>query len=169
MTDKLAGKPMYEMTLLVSADGKSLDVAFQDLSGAKAAMWKQVSTRVGAAAPGAHAVSGSWKTNSIPGASDEGTVITYHMTADGLQMRYNGMSYDARFDGKQVLTANDPGKTLVSLRRIAENVIEETDTRNGKVTDVMRMTVAPDGKSMSVVDKDPSRDTTMSFTMTRQP
>jgi hypothetical protein len=169
ITDKLAGKAMYEMTLRVSADGKTLDVAFQDLSGAKAAAWKQVSTRVAPPAPGAHAISGSWKTSGIPGASDEGTVIAYHMTADGMQMHYNGLSYDARFDGKPVPTANDPGKTLVSLKRISENVVEETDTREGKVTDILRMTVAPDGKTMTVVDRDPAHDTTMSFTMVRQP
>jgi hypothetical protein len=169
MTDKLGGKIMYEMTFSVSADGKTLNEVMKDLSGAKVATWNQVSSRVGPGAPGSHAVAGSWKMDKMPGASDVGMVITYHETADGLQMHYNGASYDARFDGKPVLTANDPGKTLVSLRRISERVIEETDTRGGQVTDVTRMTVSDDGKTMAVVDKNRTSDLTMSWTMTREP
>ena len=169
MTDRLAGKTMYEMTFSVSADGGTLNEVMKDLSGAKVATWNQVSSRVGPGAPGSHAIAGSWKMDKMPGASDVGMVITYHQTDDGLQMRYNGASYDARFDGKPVLTANDPGKTLVSLRRISEREIEETDTRGGQVSDVIRMTVSEDGKSMSVVDQNRANDMTMSWTMTRQP
>jgi len=169
MTDKLGGKPMYEMTFTVSADGRTLNQVMKDMSGAKVATWNQVSSRVGPGAPGSHAMAGSWKMDKMPGASDVGMVITYHQTADGLQMQYNGASYDAKFDGKPVLTANDPGKTLVSLKRISDRVIEETDTRGGVVTDVTRMTVSEDGKSMSVVDQNRPSDMTMSWTMTREP
>ena len=84
-------------------------------------------------------------------------------------MQYNGASYDAKFDGKQVLTKNDPGKTMVSLKRISDHVIEETDTRDGKVTDITLMTVSADGASMTVVDKDMINDMTTSFVMKKLP
>jgi hypothetical protein len=168
-TAKLGAKTLYAMKYVVSADGKTLNLAFRDMSGAKVATWSQVSTRVADAPAGAHAMSGSWKTDKVPGASDVGTIISYHETADGLQMHYNGMSYDAKFDGKPVLTANDPGKTYVVLKRVSDTVIEETDTRAGKVTDITRMTVSADGKSMTIVDKDQAHGATMSWTMDRQP
>lgn len=169
MSARLGGKTMYEMTFRVSDDGRTLNEVMKDMSGAKVATWNQVSSRVGPGAPGSHAIAGSWKMDKMPGASDEGMVITYHQTADGLQMHYNGASYDARFDGKPVLTANDPGKTMVSLKKIADNIIEETDVRDGQVTDVTRLTVSPDGKSMTVVDQNRTNDMTMSWTMTRTP
>jgi len=168
MTNKLAGKTMYEDTMSVSADGKTLTYAMKDMSGAKVATFTQNSSRVAQGASGSHAVAGSWKAEKVPDASDTGTTVTYRMTGDGMHMEYNGQTYDARFDGKAVLTMNDPGKTWVSLHRISDNVIEETDTRDGKVTDITRMTVAPDGKSMLVVDKDQLRDSTITFTMNKQ-
>jgi hypothetical protein len=168
LTNKLAGRTIYEDTMTVSPDGKTLSEAFKDMSGAKAATFSQSLTRVGAGTASSHAVAGSWKIDRVPDASDSGTTVTYRMTADGMQMNYNGQTYDAKFDGKPVLTANDPGKTWVSLKRISETVIEETDTRDGKVTDITRMTIANDGKSMAVVDKDQLRDTTVTYTMNKE-
>jgi hypothetical protein len=169
VTDKLGAKAIYETTYSVSADGKTLNQVLKDMSGAKVATWSQLSSRVAAGPPGSHALAGSWKMEKMPGASDIGMTITYQETPEGLQMHYNGMSYDARFDGKPVPTANDPGKTLVALRRISKDVIEETDTRAGAVTDVMRMTVSPDGKTMSVVDNNRTGDMTISYTMSKSP
>ena len=49
------------------------------------------------------------------------------------------------------------------------SVIEETDTRDGKVVDIYRMTVSADGKTMTVVDKDVRRGTTSQYKMVKQP
>ncbi|HEX4585671.1 MAG TPA: hypothetical protein VH183_12650 [Burkholderiaceae bacterium] len=67
------------------------------------------------------------------------------------------------------LIANDPGKTWVSLKRISNDTIEETDLRNGKVTDVIRSGVSADGTTMTVVDDDKAHETTVQFKMTKQP
>jgi type V secretory pathway adhesin AidA len=125
--------------------------------------------RVAAGAPGSHAISGSWKAEKVSNFSDVGATVTYKMTGDGLQMSWNGQSYDAKFDGKQYLTANDPGKTWVSLKRISNNTIEETDTRDGHAVEVYKMTVSADGKTMAVVDKDIRRGTTTRYEMLKQP
>jgi hypothetical protein len=169
ITDKLAGKPMYEMRLAVSADGKTLNELIKDLSGAQAATWYQVASRVAPGAAGSHAVAGAWRLRKVPGASEVGTVITYRMTADGLQMRYNGATYDARFDGKPVLIASDPGRTSVALKRISEREIEETDTRGGAVTDVIGLTVSADGRTLSVVDRNRGSGQTLSWIMDKLP
>jgi len=47
--------------------------------------------------------------------------------------------------------------------------IEETDHRNGKVASIIRMTVAPDGKSIKVDFTDKLRNTTTTYTMDKQP
>ena len=46
-------------------------------------------------------------------------------------------------------TAGDPGKTMVSLKRIDARTIQETDAREGKVTDVIVSKVSADGKTMT--------------------
>jgi hypothetical protein len=166
---KLDGKPANSDSMSVSADGTTLTETFRDMSGSQTVTGTQVSKRIAPGAAGAHAISGSWKTEKVPEISDAGATTTYKMTSDGLQMSWNGQSYDAKFDGKKYLTANDPGKTWVSLRRVSDRVIEETDTRDGKVVDVYRMTVSADGKTMTIVDKDVRRGTTSQYTMVKQP
>jgi hypothetical protein len=166
---KLAGRLIYEDKVVVSADGKTLDDNFLDHSGAKDAVFDQVSLRVAAGAPGAHAISGSWRLSKVPEASDVGITLTYQMSSDGLQMSSNGQSYDAHFDGKPVPVLNDPGKTTVTLKRLGERVIEETDWRGGKVNDVVRITVSADGGSLEVVDKDQLHDAVTTYTMKKQP
>jgi len=167
--NKLKGKLMSSDTASVSADGGTLTDVFKDYSGAKEVTGTQTSKRVAAGPAGAHALSGSWQVQAIPDLTDNGMTVVYKMTGDGLQMSMNGQSYDARFDGKKYPVANDPGKTLVALKRVSDTVIEETDTRDGKVTDITRLSVSADGKTLTVVDNDQLRGTTMEFKMLRQP
>ena len=69
--------------------------------------------------------------NSI---SDNGLTVTYQGTEDGLKMSDpNGESYEAKFDGKDYPVQGDPGHTMVSLKRIGNDTIEETDKRDGKM------------------------------------
>jgi hypothetical protein len=169
LTNKLAGKATLSGTLSVAPDGSTLTETYTDTSGSQAATFKQVSKRAAAGPAGSHAISGSWNIDKVPELSDTAATVTYKMTADGFQMQWNGESYDAKFDGKKVLTANDPGKTWVSLKKISNDTVEETDSRGGKVTDVIRMTVSSDGKTMSVVDEDKAHGTTMQYKMSKQP
>jgi hypothetical protein len=167
-TVKKGGKVIGTDTISVSADGKTLTEKFVDYSGAQAATGTSTSSRLTAAAPGAHAVSGTWQPAAFSNPSDTLITVKYESTPDGLKMQWNGQSYDAKFDGKEYPTRNDPGNTMVSLKRIDANTIEETDRRAGKVTDVIRSTVSADGNSLSVVDTMPVRGTTMSYTMVKQ-
>jgi hypothetical protein len=168
-TAKKGGKIIATDTLTVSADGKTLTEKFVDYSGAQAASGTATSSRLTAGAPGSHVVSGTWKQAAFSDASDTLMTVKFQSTADGLKMQWNGQSYDAKFDGKEYPTLNDPGNTMVSLKRIDANTIEETDRRGGKVTDVIRSTVSADGKTLSVVDTMPTRGTTASYTMVKQP
>lgn len=169
ITNKLGGKVIQSGTAAVSADGSTLTESYKDMSGSQVATFQQVSKRAKPGPAGSHAISGEWKIDKLPELSDTASTVMYKMTADGFQMQWNGQSYDAKFDGKQVLTANDPGKTWVSLKKISNDTVEETDSRDGEVTDVIRMTVSADGKTLTVVDDDRAHGTTMKYKMAKQP
>jgi hypothetical protein len=49
-----------------------------------------------------------------------------------------------------------------------ENTIEETDKREGKVISVARISVAPDGKSMTIAVNDKLQGTTSRFVAEKQ-
>jgi hypothetical protein len=135
-----------------SEDGKTLTTEFSFItdSGQKGS-GKYDSARVGTAPAGANKISGEWQPGKLEGASESITVVTYKATDDGLSMSDQiGDSYTAKFDGKDYPYKGDPGITTVSLKKIDANTIEETDKRNGKVIAVIRLTVAPDGQTLSV-------------------
>jgi hypothetical protein len=150
-----AGKKFSERTLTVSADGEAMTEDWVSYQGPTPAPAKFAYTRVTAGPAGAHPVSGSWKQDTKNSTmSTDLVTVTYQQTADGLKMSVpTGQSYDARFDGKEYLTAGDPGKTMVSLEKLGPKKIRETDKRNGQITDVITMEVSADGHTMHVVDE----------------
>ena len=166
---KKEGKVMYTDTATVSSDGNMLNDKWTDTTGTQAVTGEATSKRVAAAPSGAHAVSGSWRTEKLSNISNNGLTVTYQGTENGLKMSdQNGNSYDAKFDGKDYPINGDPGHTMVSLKRIGSDTIEETDKRDGKIVGVFRMTVSQDGKSIQAQYNDKQHGTTMSFTMEKQ-
>jgi hypothetical protein len=166
MSTRAAGKLWAERTYTVSADGKTMTEEFVSYQGPSPGKGKLNYTRVAAGPDGTHALSGSWQSVAT-GSSMSGNLltVTYAETADGLKMTTpTGQSYDAKFDGKEYLTAGDPGKTMVSLKRLDARTIRETDTRDGKVTDVSVYKVSADGKTMRVVDEDKQHGTKLTYT-----
>ena len=114
-------------------------------------------------------MSGSWRTEKVNSVSDNGLTITYQGTENGLKMSdQNGNSYDAKFDGKDYPINGDPGHTMVSLKRVATDTIEETDKRDGKVVGVFRMTVSADRKSIAAEYNDKEHGTKTSFMMEKK-
>ncbi len=169
LTEKKDGKTMFTGTDTVSADGTTLTTKFTDQSEDKPVTGEVTSTRVSKGPEGSHAVSGSWRTQKVNSISDNGLTVTYEGTRDGLKMSDpNGESYDARFDGKDYPVQGDPGHTMVSLKRIGNDTIEETDKRNGKVVGVAKMTVSSDGKWITVEFTNKERGTTTTFKMEKQ-
>jgi hypothetical protein len=168
-TRKKAGKVMGIVESSLSADGNMLTEEWMDYTGEKAAKVTTVSKRLSAGPAGAHAISGTWQQEQFQEASNSMVTVKYESTADGLKMTWNGQTYDAKFDGKEYPIKNDPGNTVVSLKRVNAKTIVETDRRDGKVTDVIRMTLSADGKNLSVEDADPIQNTKTSYSMTKQP
>lgn len=165
ITDKMGGKVVATNKLTTSDDGKILTTDWKTISAnGKESGGRFDSERVTDAPAGANRVSGEWRpvrTNT----SEDIVTVTYQVTADGLAMSDpTGDSFNAKFDGKQYPFKGDPGITGVSLKRIDENTIEETDIRKGEVITVARMTVDPDGKMMRVTVEDKLRKAKISWT-----
>jgi hypothetical protein len=80
----------------------------------------------------------------------------------------NGNSFDAKFDGKDYPVNGDPAHTMISLKRVGDDTIEETNKRDGKIVGVFRLTVSKDGKSMQAEYDDKQHGTKTSFTMEKK-
>jgi hypothetical protein len=124
---------MFTKTETVFSDGNTLNEKFTDSTEARPLTAEVTSTRVSPAAAGSHAVSSEADLEARH-RLQQWLTVTYQSTADGLKMADpNGESYDAKFDGKDYPVEGDPGHTMVSLKRISRNPIEEADKRDGKV------------------------------------
>lgn len=159
-------KELVRFSDTVSADGKILTSKVTNRSGAQTETDELTAMRVAAAPAGSHPLSGSWV--ELQHVAGEQRPVEYRMTAEGFQMRWNGQSYDAKFDGKEYPVVGDPGKTSVTLRKIDDATIEETDHRDGKVVHEIRLALAKDGKTIKVTDRDVTKGQTLSYTVERQ-
>lgn len=168
ITDKKAGKVMSIQTLAVSTDGSKLSAKFTSYVGEKPFSGSFTEKRIGPAAAGAHALSGSWMQDSID-MSEVARTVRLESTSNGLKMLWNGQTTDAKFDGKEYPTEGDPGKTMVSLKKLSDTRLEETDRRQGKVFDIIVWTMAADGKSITYEDTDPVHGTKITSVLEKQP
>ncbi len=168
-TDMLAGKVVYKETDTVSADEKTLTAKFEDTSENSPVTGERISSRVGKGPAGSHAISGSWKAEKLANLSSNGATIKFESTDNGLKMSdTNGQSYDAKFDGKDYEIAGDPGHTMVSLKKVDDHTIDETDKQDGKVVSMDHITVSPDGKTMTYLVNNIKYGRTSTFTLDKQ-
>jgi hypothetical protein len=163
------GKDMGSEKDTLSDDGKTMTVEWVDKSApnGKEVSGKSVLTRVAAGPAGSHPFSGSWRAEKVSGINDEGLLFTYKTTADGVDWSApTGQSYSAKFNGPDVPIQGDPGNTMVSIKKVGANGLEEIDKRNGKVVSVAKITV--DGGKMSFVIDDKEHGRTMKFVAAKQ-
>jgi hypothetical protein len=169
ITVKKAGKLTFKITDSVSADGAKLTADINNYLGAQPVTGTITEKRVADGPAGAHAISGSWMQDSVGNLSDVARILTLQSTPNGLKMTWNGQIADAKFDGKAYPTVGDPGNTLVTLKKLSDSQIEETDRRHGTVFDVIVWTVAHDGKTLTSVDTDPVHDLKTTMVYDKQP
>jgi len=151
-----AGKTVGTTKVTVAPGGESLSYEFSDSSASTTPVTgKGEETRVAKGPAGSHAISGSWRMTKLEDLSDNALLVTYKLEGDSLTMSSpSGQSYTAKLDGTDAPYKGDPGTTSVSVKRLGKNSIEETDKRDGKVIGVSRMTVAADGKTMTMAWED---------------
>lgn len=165
------GKLAFKADFTVSSDGKTLTRQFEEHppGSSQPANSTAIYSRVGEPEMGAHAMSGQWKLEKFESASENWLTFNFASTGDGLNYKAStGEGYNAKLDGKDYPYQNDPGTTSVALKKIDDHTYEETDKRNGQVIAVSRMTVSPDGKSLTMVTEDKLRGVTDTFVAERQ-
>jgi hypothetical protein len=156
VTTKKNGKTVSDTTRTVSDDGNTLTVnvtSYPENSN-QTVNAKATYTRLEKPPAGAHPTSGSWRINKVQ-QSDSGLTTTFTSSGDELNMSTpTGVSYTAKLDGKDYPVKGSYFYNSVSLKRVNANTIAETEKRDGKVVETAKMTVAPDGKKMTVVVTD---------------
>jgi len=169
---KKDGKEMFSGKWMVSSDGDSMTVDWKYSGNPDGGpiTGKDLMKRVGAKpAAGANMVSGSWRTEKTEDMTDSALTFTYKVSGDEMSFSSpTGQSYTAKLSGGEAPYKGDPGITSVSLKKINDHTIEETDMRDGKVTSIARMTVSADGKKMTVDVNDKLHGTTSRYVADKQ-
>jgi GH15 family glucan-1,4-alpha-glucosidase len=169
-TTKKNGKTVTEQTRTVSDDGNTLTakVTSHPENSDQTVSVEVTYTRVGKAPAGANGTSGSWRVNKVQ-ESDNGLTTTYTSSGNELSMSEpTGESYTAKLDGKDYPVKGTYTYNSVSLKRVNDRTIEETDKRDGKVIFARKMTVAPDGKKMTVVSTNKLTGATSTYVAEKQ-
>jgi hypothetical protein len=165
---KKAGKVMFTEVDAVSADGKTLTQVVKDTTEAQAVTIETVRKRVERGPDGSHVLSGSWQAYKV-NKSKNGSIITYRCTAEGFSAETPlGEKFNAKFDGNFYPVEDDPAHTMVRLRLLSRNAIEQTAQRDGKIVGVLRLTVAPDGKTIHATYENKEDHTTTRSEMRKQ-
>ncbi|MGA7928869.1 MAG: hypothetical protein WCA20_23090 [Candidatus Sulfotelmatobacter sp.] len=167
---KKNGKPVSEQTRTVSDDGKTFTLKSTSYRpGNDQTVTAEVTyTRIGKAPAGANGTSGSWRVNKV-NVSENGVTTTYKSDGDDLTMSTPaGEGYTAKLDGKDYPYKGTFSYDAVSLKRINDRTIEETDKLNGKVMQVSKMTVSSDGKTITVVSTYVPTNRTSTYVDTKQ-
>jgi hypothetical protein len=159
--EKKNGQTVSDEKLTVSADGNTVTDEFGN--------WKLIMTRIAKAPAGAHTLSGSWQPLKMESISDRELLVTYKLEGEIFSMsRPTGQSYTAKLNGTDAPYRGDPDTNGVAVKRVSKNVLEETDKLNGKAVSLARLTVALDGKSITVSVRDLQDGSINEFTMRKQ-
>lgn len=167
---KKGDKTIFEQTGVVSADTKILSIKSTSYPMNGTAPQPSTTTlkRVGVLRPGVHATSGNWVPLKFTD-TEADLSFTLKMNGDELTMTDpTGDNYTAKFDGSDYPYKGSFGNDAVFLKKIDAHTIVETDKYKGKVVSDQKMTVSPNGKTMTLVVHDAQRDTTSTFTATKK-
>ena len=138
-TYKAAGKATARNTRKVSADGK--EMTFQVAGQSTTTIYD----RVGAPVAGADPFAGEWVYN--PDKSNEPVQKEVRLECkDGLVRRFSekgDIVWEAKLDG----SAHQGPRQTITARRVDPNTVETTTT--GQVKIMTRITVSPDGETMT--------------------
>jgi len=160
---KKGGKAASTTIETVSADGQKMSEKFSNTMEAENVIGTAGFTRVSAGPPGAHALSGQWRMDTVRNSTTAGTLTSFESFPDGLRISTGSQSCVAKFDGNDYPIGKS-GHATIALRLVDEYTMEETDKRDGKTMTVARMTVSKDGKSMRVESTDKQRGGKMIYT-----
>jgi hypothetical protein len=145
------GTTVIDSISVVGADGNA-KVETQTVSGGGPTPFAFAiqSTRLRAGPAGGHALSGTWQVVEMDLVDHEEDTV-YRVVDDTLTMSDGfGRSFVAKLDGTIAPYHGDPRFDSVSVRRIDERTIEESDRLGDRIVLVARWLVDPDGETIHV-------------------
>lgn len=163
-TTKKGGKVASDQTRTVSADGKMLTVkiTFHPMDSDQTEAVTSTAKRVGVKPSGVQATSGEWQIVKVE-ESENGLTTTFKVNGDELTMSTPlGESYTAKLDGTEAPAKGSYGYDAVSVKKINDHTLEETQKRNGNVVQVNTITVS--GSTMKVVSDNKVTGRTSTYT-----
>lgn len=145
---RLKGRQVAATRSQVSVDGNTLKVTWTDTSAPNgmASTGEAAMSRVTPGEAGAHAISGSWKSEGVTSISEDSLVVTMRL-ADGVFSFESGegYSFEAILGGPAVPVIGDPAGATASVRQLADGSIEEVDRIDGEPTSKSILTPEADG------------------------
>jgi hypothetical protein len=130
--------------------------------------FKTTATRLEKGVSGSNIVSGSWRMSRIQ-SSENNLLSTYKLEGNQFTMTSpTGEGYTAKLDGKDYPSKGADEYDTVSLKKIDDRTIEETDKFHGTPVEVYKMTVSPDGRTMTTVATNPRTGRTSTFIAEKQ-
>ena len=161
-------KLMFEQTRTVSKDGKMLSVKIKTHYPDSDQVVESESTAklVGAKPSGVHAVSGNWQIVKIQ-ESANGETMTLKMNGDELTMSEpTGVGFTAKLDGTSAPMKGSFNYDSVSVKKLDDSSIEETESRGGQAINVVKWTVK--GKILTEEATNKQTDRTSTYTWAKQ-
>jgi hypothetical protein len=167
---KKNGKTMMEQTRSASDDGKTLHVktTSHPPDSDKPVMSEAELDRIGKAAAGANATSGSWKIKKVK-EEENGLLETYK--GNGNELTYStptGETWTAKMDGQDYPVKGSYGSDAVSLKQAGNSGIEVSYKRGGQLIEVNKMTISADGKTMTTVSENKLNGRVSTFVARKQ-
>jgi len=151
VTRKLKGKVVAEDKYSIGSQGKTMTVDSTGYREGSPEPTHQTTnyTRVAQGPQGSHAISGDWRPEKIQSASENSMTATFQEIPNGLKLSDpTGEQWEAKFDGKKYPVMHDPGHTMVALKRVDANTIEETDTQGDKTIGKVQWQISSDGRTL---------------------
>src|SRR5215472_14335763 len=152
-TYKRNAKIVGTSKMTVSSDSRTATLEWSESCNAndESSTGKDVLTRLTEGPVGSHAISGSWAVSKRVNLSENALLITLKLTADTFSFADpTGQNYTAKLDGTETSFQGDLSHTIVSVKRLNDTAIEESDKHDGKITEVTRFTLSSDEKSMTI-------------------
>jgi hypothetical protein len=168
----LQGGITFSEELSAAPDGKTLSFTFRDNRSFKGSVIGRGSEhRVGPAPHPvvAHAISGTWTLDWLKHASDVGLIFSFKSQGDTMERSAaTGQRYTVTIGGPPVQIVGDLAGTMAALKRLSPTTLQEIDTLAGKIVAVTTMTVAPNGRTMTVVTNETVHGGTQTYKALKQ-
>lgn len=142
-----------EETRTVSADGKKLTMTGVDYSAPDGSSFSYTDTavRVADGAKGEHALSGSWKRDTLKTNDDKALLFTFAVEGDNVTYTTpTGERLAAKVGGPAAAWEKDPAGRMSTVTRVGDNGLRIVDMVKGEKWSTIEMATTPDGKTMNV-------------------